>query len=191
MYIIVEHPDVAARCINFDLDIIFDWACKWLVKFSPPKTDSMLLSRKINKPYHPPLFMSNVQIKEVTSHKHLGIHLSSDCTWHTHIGYIKEKAWQRLNVMRRLKFILDRRSLEIVYTSFIRPLLEYGDTIWDNCTLYEKQELDKIQNEAAEKRPVPRHWSLFKIYIMKWDGKACKQEEQIINWLYFLKCNTI
>ena len=149
LYIIVEHPDVAARCINFDLDIIFDWACKWLVKFSPPKTDSMLLSRKINKPYHPPLFMSNVQIKEVTSHKHLGIHLSSDCTWHTHIGYIKEKAWQRLNVMRRLKFILDRRSLEIVYTSFIRPLLEYGDTIWDNCTLYEKQELDKIQNEAA------------------------------------------
>ena len=81
--------------------------------------------------------------------------------------------------MRRLKFILDRRSLEIVYTSFIRPLLEYGDTIWDNCTLYEKQELDKIQNEAA--RPVPLHWFLLKIYIMKWDGKACKQEEQIIN----------
>ena len=51
--------------------------------------------------------------------------------------------------MRRLKFILERRSLEIVYSSFIRPLLEYGDTIWDNCTFYEKQELDKIQNEAA------------------------------------------
>ena len=72
-YIIVGHPDVAARCINFDLDIISDWACKWLVKFSFPKTGSMLLSRKINKPFHPPLFMSNVQIKEVTSHKHLGI----------------------------------------------------------------------------------------------------------------------
>ena len=51
--------------------------------------------------------------------------------------------------MRRLKFILDRKSLEIIYTSFIRPVLEYGDTIWDSCTLYEKRELDKIQNEAA------------------------------------------
>ena len=81
------------------------------------------IGRKINKPYHPPLFMSDVQIKEVASHKHLGIHLSSDCTWHTHIDYIKEKAWLRLNIMRRLKFILDRRSLETVYTSFIRPLL--------------------------------------------------------------------
>ena len=47
--------------------------------------------------------------------------------------------------MRRLKFQLDRKSLEIIYTCFIRPLLEYGDVIWDNSTLYEKNELDKIQ----------------------------------------------
>ena len=93
--------------------------------------------------------MSDVLIKEVSSHKHLGVHLSSDCTWHSHIERIKEKAWQRLNVMRRLKFILDRKSLEIIYTSYIRPVLEYGDTIWDNCTLYETRELNKIQNEAA------------------------------------------
>ena len=106
----------------------------------------MVVTRKINKPNHPPLFMSYVLIKEVSSHKHLGVHLSSDCTWHSHIELIKEKAE---NVMRGLKFILDRKSLEIIYTSFIRPVLEYGDTIWDNCTLYEKRELDKIQNEAA------------------------------------------
>ena len=53
------------------------------------------------------------------------------------------------NIMRRLKYKLDRKSLESIYISFIRPLLEYGDTIWDNCTQYEKYELDKIQNEAA------------------------------------------
>ena len=40
--------------------------------------------------------------------------------------------------MRRLKFILDRKSLETIYLSFIRPVLEYGDTIWENCTQYEK-----------------------------------------------------
>ena len=149
LYIIVEHPDLAARCINFDRHTISDWAGKWLVKYSPPKTESTVVIRKINKPNHPPLFMSDVLIKEVSSHKHLGVHLSSDCTWQSHIERIKEKAWQRLNVMGRLKFILDMKSLEIIYTSFIRPVLEYGDTIWDNYTLYEKRELDKIQNEAA------------------------------------------
>ena len=51
--------------------------------------------------------------------------------------------------MRKLKFKLDSKSLEIIYTTFIRPLLEYGDIIWDNCSKYEKQELDKIQTEAA------------------------------------------
>ena len=51
--------------------------------------------------------------------------------------------------MRKLKFKLDRKSLETLYLTFIRPLLEYGDVVFDNCTQYEKQELDKIQNEAA------------------------------------------
>ena len=51
--------------------------------------------------------------------------------------------------MRRLKFKLDRKSLETIYLTFIRPLLEYGDVLWDNCSKYKKEELDKIQNEAA------------------------------------------
>lgn len=51
--------------------------------------------------------------------------------------------------MRRLKFELDRKSLETIYLTFIRPTLEYGDVIWDNCTQHEKQELEKIQTEAA------------------------------------------
>ena len=51
--------------------------------------------------------------------------------------------------MRKLKFQLDRKSLEITYTSFIRPILEYGNEIWDNCTQYEKDSLENIQKEAA------------------------------------------
>ena len=51
--------------------------------------------------------------------------------------------------MRKLKVVLDWKSLETIYVSFMRPILEYGDTIWDNCTQYEKRELDKIQHEAA------------------------------------------
>ena len=93
--------------------------------------------------------MQNQQISKVETHKHLGIFLSSDYTWHTHIDYIKNKAWNRIHIMRKLKFKIDRKSLEIIYTTFIRPILEYADVIWDNCTQYEKQELEKIQNEAA------------------------------------------
>ena len=60
-------------------------------------------------------------IKEVSSYKHLGasICLSSDETWHEHINYISAKAWIRVNVMRNLKFLLDRRSLEMIYVYII------------------------------------------------------------------------
>ena len=51
--------------------------------------------------------------------------------------------------MRKLKYDLDRKSLETIYIVFIRPILEYADALWDNCTQAEKQELDKIQLEAA------------------------------------------
>ena len=51
--------------------------------------------------------------------------------------------------MRQLKFKLDRRFLQTIYFSLIRPLLEYADVVWENCTQYEVNDLEKIQNEAA------------------------------------------
>ena len=93
--------------------------------------------------------MFDTAIPSVDSHKHLGIFLSDDGSWHFHINYVKDKAWTRVNIMKRLRYQLDRRSLEVIYLSFVRPILEYADAIWDNCTQYEKDELDKIQNECA------------------------------------------
>ena len=149
LFLIVENPDIAAELLNLDLDKIIAWAKKWLVRFNPVKTEAFLASRKINKPIHPPLFMAGTQITEVASHKHLGVIFQNDGSWHNHIDYVKEKAWTRINAMKKLKFDFDRKSLETVYLTFIRPILEYADVVWDNCTQYEKNELDKIQNEAA------------------------------------------
>ena len=59
LYIIVTNPNTAAELLTSDLMKIDDWAERWLVTFQPPKNDSLVLSRKINKPAHPPLFMQN------------------------------------------------------------------------------------------------------------------------------------
>ena len=126
------------------MQILKKLAEAWLVKFNPLKTGSLLISRKINKPVHPSLTMLGQQINEVEFHKHLGIYFSNDGSWHKHIDYIKEKAWTIINIMRRLKYEIDRKSLEIIYTTFIRPILEYADVIWDNCSDDEKHELEKI-----------------------------------------------
>ena len=77
------------------------------------------------------------------------MYLSNNCSWHEHIDYITATAWQRINAMRCLQFDLDRKSLQILYFSFIRPLLEYADIVWNNCTKYESLGLEQIQYEAA------------------------------------------
>ena len=65
------------------------------------------------------------------------------------ILYLKEKAWGRINIMEKLKLKLDRKPLKTIYIAFIRPILENADVIWSNCSHYEKDELEKVQIEAA------------------------------------------
>ena len=79
----------------------------------------------------------------------MGVILSNDGTWHEHINYITSKAWQKIYVMCKLKFMLDRDSLKKLYISFVRPTLEYASIVWDNCTQYEINAIERIQMEAA------------------------------------------
>jgi hypothetical protein len=36
-----------------------------------------------------------------------------------------------------------------MYFSYVRPILEYADVIWDNCPNYIKEKLQHINYEAA------------------------------------------
>ena len=123
--------------------------------------------------------MNNEPINEIASHKHLGIFLSNDGTWHEHIHYITSKAWTRLHIMRKLKFI---------YTSFIRPILEYADVVWDNCTQYEINAVEKIQIEAARiVTGTSKLVSLEKLYNETcWE--TLERRRQNINYTYCIKC---
>ena len=148
--VIVDNPNTTAQTLNTDLATIKRWANTWLVDFNPKKTESLLISRKLIRQPHPPLFMGNEQIAEVEYHKHLGVTFSNDGTWHKHIEEITSKAWKRVNILRKFKFILDRASLEKIYFTFIRPILEYSDILWDNCTAYEAELLEKNSHRSWE-----------------------------------------
>ena len=92
LYVIIEDPSVAATCLNNDLDTISQWARKWQVTFNPNKTETIQFSRKAKPSLKPNLLMDGTIIKEVKSHKHLGVTLQSDCTWTDHINDISQKS---------------------------------------------------------------------------------------------------
>lgn len=149
IFLPVEDPTQAANLINEDLIRIHKWSEKWLVTFNAGKTKSMIFSRKNKPPNHPDLFFNNVKVTKVPTHKHLGITFKSDGKWDVHINNIITKANKKLVLLRKLKYLLDRKSLQNLYFAHIRPILEYGNTIWCNCTEELSDQIEEVQLEAA------------------------------------------
>jgi hypothetical protein len=111
----------------------------------------MLISNKRPRP-HPDLALGGEPIKKVNSHKHLGVHLTKDLSWNLHAEETAKKANKCLGIIRPLKHRLDRKSLETLYTSYVRPVIEYADVIWDvpADNRHTLKILDKVQKEAAK-----------------------------------------
>lgn len=93
--------------------------------------------------------MNDIIIQTVHEHKHLGVIFQEDGKWNSHINTVSSKAWSRIGLLRKLKFVLKRQCLEKLYFSFIRPLLDYSDIVWDSCSIELQRELEAIQVEAA------------------------------------------
>ena len=85
----------------------------------------------------------------VDDHKNLGLTLSSDGGWATHIDNITTSAMKQINTLRKLKFTLSSKNLSCIYLSFNRPKLAYACEVWDGCLESEIEKLEKIQLEAA------------------------------------------
>ena len=149
IFIEVENPETAAELLNKDLSAVSKWAEQWLVTFSPPKTESMLISLKNSDIAHPSLYLNNTEIMQVSSHKHLGVTLSNNLKWDDHITAITSKAGKRLDVLSHIMYKLDRNTLNTMYVSFVLPILEYGDVITCNLTERQAYNLEIIHKRAG------------------------------------------
>jgi hypothetical protein len=151
LYIEVDEPDEPAAALNDNLVKIQEWANKWLLTFSPPKTEDLLITNKKDRP-HPELRLDRQQTEKVDTHKHLDVHLTSDLTWTKHAEETAKKANKIPGIIRPLKHKLDKRSLKTLYTNFDRPVLEYADEFWDvpADNRHTLKVLDKVQKEATK-----------------------------------------
>ena len=110
----------------------------------------MTFSVKRFKTFHPLVLFDNEIIDEVMQHTHLGVTLASNSSWKPHIFNVYERASKRANMLKGLKFKLRRNTLERLYKSLVRPVLEYADVVWDGCTESECDLLEHVQYEAAK-----------------------------------------
>ncbi len=139
----------AAKIINEDLDKINSWTKKWLVSINTTKTIFMLSSKNHQPSNVPPLLLGTHSLSKVNEHKHLGLLFTPNLSWTKQIAAITAKANRRLRVITKFKYTLSRKTLEIGYITFTRPILEYGDVIYDACSIEDTTKLEKVQLEAA------------------------------------------
>lgn len=137
-----------AQKINSDLNKISLWAKRWKITINPTKTVCMLFSKKNNPDTNFQVRLNNDIIKLSACHKHLGLWLSSDMTWKKHISEIATKARKRLGCIRKFKYLLSRKSLELLYLTFIRPVMEYGNVMFDSANADDLKILDDIEKDA-------------------------------------------
>ena len=70
-------------------------------------------------------------LQQVNTNPYLGLTLSEDLTWKTHISNICKKANSSLAFLRRNLQINQRHIKSSAYTTLVRPQLEYAAAIWD------------------------------------------------------------
>ena len=74
--------------------------------------------------------------------KYLGLHLSSDLNWDTHIMELCKNLNYYLHLLRRLKRVLPKDLLMTVYKAYFQSKFDYGISVW-GCTM--QSNIDKIQ----------------------------------------------
>ena len=102
------------------------------------------------------------------SQKHLRIVLNSRLNFKEHLEIIFRKVSKTIGLLRKLQDLLPRKSLIIVYKSFIRPHMNYGNFIYDqayNASFHRKLELIQY-NAALAITGATRRTSKEKIYQM-------------------------
>ena len=58
-------------------------------------------------------------------------------------------ASKQVSYLRKLKYKLSKDTLDKLYCTYIRPLLEYGSEVWDGCSINDTNRLEQIQLIAA------------------------------------------
>ena len=93
--------------------------------------------------------LDNTIRQQVTSNPYLGITLSEDIQWSTHIQNITIKTNSTLGFLHRSLKNCPEECRKLAYISLVRSTLEYGSSIWDPYLQKDINSTEKVQRQDA------------------------------------------
>ncbi|SCV66640.1 Reverse transcriptase (RNA-dependent DNA polymerase) [Anaplasma phagocytophilum] len=146
------------KILQDDLHKISDWCDTWLMQINTSKTKAITFTTQRHPSSHTYL-IRNDPIENVSSFKYLGVHLSSDLSWNTHIQHVTNKAMKTLGFLKRTLFQANPETKLVAYSTLVRSQLEYASIIWHPHQSYLGEKIESLQNKAA--RFIVRDYSRF------------------------------
>ncbi len=87
-------------------------------------------------------------LERVATYKYLGIMIDECLIFDAHVQYMKKKTFSKVKLLGRLKWVLDRDTLLLLYKTLILPIIDYGDTVYHGISQQDAYCLQKLQNTA-------------------------------------------
>ena len=109
----------------------------------------MQLTRKWIKKIHASYTLEGTNLENVESIKYLGVTITSDLRWNTHVSNVCTKANRTLGFLRRNLYSCPQEVKEAAYKGLVRPVLDYGSSVWDPSGVVLQEELESVQKRAA------------------------------------------
>ena len=132
-----------------DIDRLGSWAKKWGMRFQAVKCNIMQITgkriKKINASYN----LEGTVLDNVENIKYLGITITDDLKWNTHVSNICTKANRTLGFLKRSISACPQDVKESAYKGLVYPVLEYGSLVWDPSGILLQEELVKVPRRAA------------------------------------------
>ena len=97
----------------------------------------------------PNISLDGINIKRVKQAKTLGIVIDEKLLWKNQIDQITTKVSGGIGMLRRMNAYVPQETLKRVYNALIMPHFDYCSLVWDNCSKYLLEKLQKLQNRAA------------------------------------------
>ena len=138
---------------NRDLETISKRAFQWKMIFNPDTVKQAIelcFSQKRDKIVYPPLEFNNNHVPSANSQKHLGLLSDSKLDFNEHVNNKITKCSKSMGIMKKLPLTLSITSLLTIYKTFVKPILDYTDIIYDKpLTEPFKDKLKMVQYNAA------------------------------------------
>ena len=116
--------------------------------FHPEKCTTIHISKK-RMPVQTCYQLHGHTLESVPGGKYLGVHISKDLSWNSHIQQTTAKATRSVGFLRRNLRGCPSDVKAQAYTTLVRPVLEYASSVWDPYTIQQINALERVQRQAA------------------------------------------